>query len=1060
MNNDMDINKSLLFSLMKYFGTNCWMLVCTLALACCAASMHAQSDSMGYLISHRVLSVEDGMASREVYCGLQDDDGFLWFGTRNGLNRYDGKSFQLYTKQRTGFKDNNIIQLAKDTNNHLIIAYSQRGFRKRINNIDVMELTTHKLSTLKAIFPTLPFNPERIIWVENDGDDVCFLVSKPYQYWRLSRKGFELKCEMKQWDTEAGKGKYSNEIQANWYYQFQGGEAVLANENSDYSYLISPEKVEVINNSKYRIAGMVAPHQLIWFTFEGNEKDPRVDYFMRNANGEFVKQPSLIAPDTNKMNLYTVHSSSNYDIGVLSPNKELYLYKQHSVYRIMNADEFKGYGNFFNLFNDRQGNTWICTPAGLIEVKLEKNRFTHYFTKSQTGVTDNNQARGIYADNKNKVYANVWHKFETSDGLLLTRPEINFSMTRFNNKLYTSDKYILEYHEATKTLEPASFYESSRGSVGISTLDSLSSTELLIGYTHSIQKINVVTRQFTDLRGKTPSFPTPKFVYRFIKRKDKKIWAVAENGLFLLDARGDYILDYWGQESKQKSHQFPFDRLHDALETDDEVFWLATNGDGLYRWDKKKNRFRQFNITAGFPSDILYRIEEDATHDLWISSDFGLVRFNTKNFNISTYTTKEGISHNEFNKISSYKSSNGRMYFGGLDGVNAFYPKDFAEDTGTTNIPLRIISFSQFSGDEEELIDQTSKLLATNKIVLQPGDRFFNLEFKLLDYSDAKSSYFYKIDGIDKDWNFINHNSIRLSGIPYGNYTLRVKGQSQTGRASKNELVIPIVVITPLFKKVGFQLILFVLLVLLFMLIFRVRTANLKRDSDLLSATVEKRTQQLRGTLSEKDLLLKEIHHRVKNNLQVIVSLLSMHQQKIDSPLLKQTFAEAKTNVRSISLIHENLYQHDNLAGVDMTSFADDLFKLINDLFNPTKEKVKFANYISNIVLDIETAVPLGLILNELLTNSFKYALEANRQMEINLSISEDEENHTFFLMYQDNGKGLPPEVDFYKSKTMGLSVIRDLCRQIGGKVDYQHEDNNSCFSIQFLSLEGRKEID
>jgi two-component sensor histidine kinase len=722
----------------------------------------------------------------------------------------------------------------------------------------------------------------------------------------------------------------------------------------------------------------------------------------------------------------------------------------------MDAKEFKGYTSFMSFFSDNLGNRWYCTPFGVIQVKLEKNRFTHYFTKAQTSNEKNNQTRGIYVNEKGLVYANVWDNICISNGIR-THSEIDYAMTYFNGEIYTGERYLTEYDEQKKAFSLPLFKAPNLVRGELCAIDSLTTDGLLLGFAKGIVTYNVVSKNVAAPINL--NFPTPKFVYRFIKKEDHKIWAIAENGLFVLDNKADFIIDYWGPESKNKKKQLPFDRLHDAFVANDGIVWFATNGQGLFRWDKKGNDFKQFNITAGFPSDILYRIEEDAEHNLWISTDYGLVRFNTTDYKVSTYTTKEGISHNEFNRMSSFKAKDGRLFFGGLDGVNAFYPNQFSTDTSTTNAPLRIISYNQFSGKQDELLDQTAQLLEQKKIVLEPNDKFFILEFKLLDFEEGKSSYLFKIDGIDNEWNFLNQNSLRLSGIPFGNYTLRIRGQSQVGQKSSNEIVIPIEVLRPLIRKIGFQLFLLFVATLLVLFIIRFRTANLKRNSQLLAATVDKRTQQLRKTIGERDVLLKEIHHRVKNNLQVIVSLLSMHQKNIDSPELKQSFIEAKTNVRSISLIHENLYQHDSLAAVDMRSFADDLFKLINELFNSAKEKINFENNIVGAELDIETAVPLGLILNELFTNSFKYALNKEKELAITLTIKETSEQENYELVYSDNGKGLPANIDFLKTTTMGMSLIKDLCRQIGGKVHY--ENKNGCvFTIQFLSMKGRKQTD
>jgi hypothetical protein len=112
----------------------------------------------------------------------------------------------------------------------------------------------------------------------------------------------------------------------------------------------------------------------------------------------------------------------------------------------------------------------------------------------------------------------------------------------------------------------------------------------------------------------------------------------------------------------------------------------------------------------------------------------------------------------------------------GLNGLNAFYPKNFPGDSSEFNMPLRVVSFNQFIGSKDKLVDKTNELMQQNAITLHPGDKFFTMEFQLLDFEEERHRYAYMIEGIDKDWNYINENSIRLSGLPYGNFKLHVKG--------------------------------------------------------------------------------------------------------------------------------------------------------------------------------------------------------------------------------------------------------------------------------------------
>src|SRR3978361_1807365 len=143
-----------------------------LALITTGNLMFGQSGSVNsnpdYTITKRLLSIEDGLASHEVFCGLQDRAGFLWFGTRNGLNRYDGKNCLLFTRQRNNLQDNKVVQLAQDDADNLFIEYGSTGFQLTTNDkVDVMNSVTREVKSLSAAFPGMPFKEQDVYWISN-----------------------------------------------------------------------------------------------------------------------------------------------------------------------------------------------------------------------------------------------------------------------------------------------------------------------------------------------------------------------------------------------------------------------------------------------------------------------------------------------------------------------------------------------------------------------------------------------------------------------------------------------------------------------------------------------------------------------------------------------------------------------------------------------------------------------------------------------------------------------------------------------------------------------------
>ena len=187
--------------------------------------------------------------------------------------------------------------------------------------------------------------------------------------------------------------------------------------------------------------------------------------------------------------------------------------------------------------------------------------------------------------------------------------------------------------------------------------------------------------------------------------------------------------------------------------------------------------------------------------------------------------------------------------------------------------------------------------------------------------------------------------------------------------------------------------------------------------------------QQLSKALKEKEFLVKEIHHRVKNNLQVVSSLLSLQARNIQDPKALDALKEGQSRVRSMALIHQNLYQEDDLIGVEVKSYIEKLSEGLFQSYKVDHDRIQLFSDIDEVTLDVETIIPLGLIINELITNALKYAFEENSKGNINLSLKKEKDQLIFSIV--DNGKGLPPNFSLEKSKTLGYRLIKAFSQKL-----------------------------
>ena len=995
------------------------------------------------------------MASREVFSGINDSRGFIWFGTRYGLNRFDGKNFKLFTEKH-GMRGRKVIEMAEDNSGYLWMLYGIPEYnRKADNHIDLMNVKTNTFHSFDALFRNAPFKESDILWLKSNGKGEVYLWVQPgYYYIYNSKKGF---VNIRNHDKTG-----FNDVQLRFDAIHQRSGILI--KNLTRITLFDDTATRSFPYTNYTCKPIYHFDSDKWLAITS-------DNHKSNTNFSIVSKSGLVRYDHHVINAdwlvkddqtYTFYdpftnSSIIYAVGkgIYLFRKEVIILEKESMDKSINILQSGSLGiNYY--FTDRTGRAWVCTSNGVYCYEIKKRRFLSYFNVSgaETKNYTYNQARGIAMDKNRNIYCHFWsdlkkfdpgtgtyHVFEKNDR------EINYALFIKDDTLFSFNKMVDIFSiSQQKLIRSVSLPKNDPQQIGsdIWSIYYLGNGRILCGLSNGIQVLDIRNNNY--LPAECIRATQPKFVYQIFKSKDNRLFATCSNGLFEIDNNG-CVIKHYEANAKNRQLRIPSDDLTHVFEDGSGIFWIATNGEGLYKWDRKRNQFKHFTVADGLSSNILYRIEPDKSGNLWISSDFGLIRFNTIDYSVFTFTTLDGLPNNEFNRISSYRSEDGQLFFGGLNGIVGFYPSQLLRDNGLKDPPLQITKFLQFSSAENRLLECTDQLLKDQKIVLQPGDRFFTLEFALLDFEEGLHHFAYRVEGLEKDWNYINENSLRLSGLPYGKYTLRIRGQNPFGQWSSNEIALPLVVLAPFYQKMWFRVSLIVVIMVLSFIVIHWRTSKLQRDKLALERTVEKRTSELQYSLEQREILLKEIHHRVKNNLQVISSLFELQSVDIQDDYAKKMLEEAKGRVASIALLHHQLYRQENLGGVKLNTFVEELYKHVLDIYFKPDVNVNFVPEIMDLTVDIDTAIPFGLILNELLTNSFKYAVERVDQPVIKISIQPF--NHCYLMNFEDNGPGLPKDYHWQNSNSLGMRMINELSRQIGGYTEYEFR-NGSVFKVYF----------
>ncbi|HEU0063458.1 MAG TPA: histidine kinase dimerization/phosphoacceptor domain -containing protein, partial [Flavisolibacter sp.] len=223
------------------------------------------------------------------------------------------------------------------------------------------------------------------------------------------------------------------------------------------------------------------------------------------------------------------------------------------------------------------------------------------------------------------------------------------------------------------------------------------------------------------------------------------------------------------------------------------------------------------------------------------------------------------------------------------------------------------------------------------------------------------------------------------------------------------------------------------LLVIMGLMVYSSRMKQrINKKLEIQQKEISKQNMSLRHLLNEKDWLMKEIHHRVKNNFHTVISLLGTQSIYLKNEMAKSAIADSQRRVHCMSLIHQKLYQTDNLSMINVRDYIHELIDYLSNSFS-ISNNIRFTLQIDPLTLDISHCIPIGLILNEAITNSFKYAFPNKKDGTIHISFKNRAKNH-LLLTISDNGIGLPTAFNIKKSDSMGMNLMQGLSEDIGGK--------------------------
>ncbi len=996
----------------------------------------------------RQITALEGLSQNDVEAVFLDSRGFLWIATNDGLNRYDGHEFYYYGIGTNGLASNLIIAIDEDSRGNLWIGTADKGLiwynRSEDIFVSMSDLAPEKLSGSTS-FGIVYVDPEDGIWLYNKLDKVLRKMNfDPLTNTVKNVIVYDLK------DNEIPLTVYSICTYKN--------EVIVATNKGLYACAPYTEKTTLfydINEPMHTLL-KISDRNLIYTNLNGvysldlyNERKIHlddtpgiIDIFYRNNQLYYVNDEGLhIANYDAEQNCIlqkqmrphessyivkamTVGESGSVWVGFLKAG--LFCYHKNRL----NIEYYGRYGNnhILPIMEDWDGKLWLGTEG--------------------TGTFYLNDTFGI----KNSFHS----------GQVI----YSIAQSSFNGHLYISAEGHPLYQIDLKDKKLEASPPTIKGGARVLLSDA---NYLWMGYYNGgVCRLNIATGETYYL--KESDGLSSNIVRNIMKDHRDNIWIATGQGLCVIEADkrfGENMSVYHIEHSAVST-----DYIIPLIEDRSHNIWYGTLGKGLKKMSNITPEFtfdlHEYNTTNGLGSNSVKAILEDNEGHIWFSTNRGIHCIDPKTDRIQIFDVADGLQDYEFNELSACKRSDGQLIFGGVNGMNAFYPELFVPDTiAVTPILTDFLIFNNSVRTDSLFRSRFANISEVKEIELPHNENSFTFVFSGLYFPNPrKVKYQYQLEGFNKDWveTTSGRREANYTNLPPGKYLFKLRASNPDGSWSKNELILPLI-ITPPFWRTWYALLIYILCVCAFL--YYVKTTyikRMKRKNEILIANFEKKRSE--EMLEMKTRFFTNISHEFRTPLTLILSPLQMmlndRPMAADERYGKMLKVMSFNGNRLMRLINDLLsFSKAEQGRLNLHLQYKDLSKLSHTLFeqfiywaDQKNIQMNYSSSAKHIRLFFDPYLMEQVIFN-LMSNAVKHTPDYGT---ISFSLDEQETYVQFFV--SDSGKGISPELQshlferFYSTPSsvarisanngtgIGLFLTKTLVEMHGGNISFETEEN------------------